>query len=118
MCCSGPFSAYRKEIIDKVKEKYITQYFLGENCTYGDDRHLTNLVPLKKAMTLPSTVIVEFILLYLKQFVDISNSKSSDGIKASIVRCFGQLSLHLNVIFICFMIWSCNLSYRLCWLYH
>lgn len=44
MCCSGPFSAYRKEIIDKVKEKYITQYFLGENCTYGDDRHLTNLV--------------------------------------------------------------------------
>lgn len=44
MCCSGPFSAYRKEIIEKVKEKYITQYFLGENCTYGDDRHLTNLV--------------------------------------------------------------------------
>ena len=44
MCCSGPFSAYRKEIIEAVKEKYITQYFLGENCTYGDDRHLTNLV--------------------------------------------------------------------------
>ena len=44
MCCSGPFSAYRKEIIEEVKEKYITQYFLGENCTYGDDRHLTNLV--------------------------------------------------------------------------
>ncbi|MCA6639914.1 glycosyltransferase family 2 protein [Streptococcus thermophilus] len=30
MCCSGPFSAYRKEIIEKVKEKYITQYFLGK----------------------------------------------------------------------------------------
>ena len=44
MCCSGPFSAYRKEIIEEIKEKYITQYFLGENCTYGDDRHLTNLV--------------------------------------------------------------------------
>lgn len=46
-CCSGPFSAYKKTIIDKIKEKYISQVFLGKKCTYGDDRHLTNLV-LKK----------------------------------------------------------------------
>ena len=44
MCCSGPFAAYRKFLIDKVKEKYVSQYFLGEKCTYGDDRHLTNLI--------------------------------------------------------------------------
>ena len=44
MCCSGPFSAYRKSVIDKIKDDYVTQYFLGEKCTYGDDRHLTNLV--------------------------------------------------------------------------
>ncbi|SJZ71538.1 hyaluronan synthase [Pilibacter termitis] len=44
MCCSGPFSAYRTEIVNKVKDEYVSQYFLGENCTYGDDRHLTNLV--------------------------------------------------------------------------
>lgn len=44
MCCSGPFSAYRKDIIDAVKEKYVTQKFLGKLCTFGDDRHLTNLV--------------------------------------------------------------------------
>ena len=44
MCCSGPFSAYRKEIINNVKEKYVSQYFLGKLCTFGDDRHLTNLV--------------------------------------------------------------------------
>lgn len=44
MCCSGPFSAYRREVIDKIKEQYISQRFLGHQCTFGDDRHLTNLV--------------------------------------------------------------------------
>jgi hyaluronan synthase len=44
MCCSGPFSAYRRSVIDAVKEDYITQKFLGKTCTFGDDRHLTNLV--------------------------------------------------------------------------
>lgn len=44
LCCSGPLSGYRSEIISKVKEKYVKQKFLGQICTYGDDRHLTNLV--------------------------------------------------------------------------
>lgn len=43
-CCSGPFSAYRWEVFDEVKKDYIKQRFLGKTCTYGDDRHLTNLV--------------------------------------------------------------------------
>ena len=44
LCCSGPLSAYRTEIIRKVKWRYVNQAFLGRKCTYGDDRHLTNLV--------------------------------------------------------------------------
>lgn len=44
MCASGPFSAYRRTIIDEVRESYISQTFLGRACTFGDDRHLTNLV--------------------------------------------------------------------------
>jgi EAL domain-containing protein (putative c-di-GMP-specific phosphodiesterase class I)/cellulose synthase/poly-beta-1,6-N-acetylglucosamine synthase-like glycosyltransferase len=44
MCASGPFSAYRRSIIDQVHEAYISQRFLGRSCTFGDDRHLTNLV--------------------------------------------------------------------------
>jgi hyaluronan synthase len=44
MCASGPFSAYRRTIIDQVRESYVSQQFLGEACTFGDDRHLTNLV--------------------------------------------------------------------------
>jgi hyaluronan synthase len=44
MCASGPFSAYRRSIIDQVREAYINQRFLGSACSFGDDRHLTNLV--------------------------------------------------------------------------
>lgn len=44
LCCSGPLAAYRSSILGDIKDKYITQEFLGDLCTYGDDRHLTNLV--------------------------------------------------------------------------
>ena len=44
MCCSGPFSAYRKVLINELKDEYVAQRFLGQTCTFGDDRHLTNLV--------------------------------------------------------------------------
>lgn len=43
-CCSGVLSAYRKKIIKPLMDKYVHQKFLNEECTYGDDRHLTNLV--------------------------------------------------------------------------
>ena len=44
MCCSGPFSAFRGELIRGLKEEYVVQSFFGRRCTFGDDRHLTNLI--------------------------------------------------------------------------
>lgn len=44
LCCSGPLAAYRNSIIQNVKDAYVSQKFLGQCCTYGDDRHLTNLI--------------------------------------------------------------------------
>jgi hyaluronan synthase/N-acetylglucosaminyltransferase len=44
LCCSGPFSAYKANLIKQIQDKYIHQTFLNHPCTYGDDRHLTNLV--------------------------------------------------------------------------
>lgn len=43
-CVSGPLGAYRRDIIDTIKHKFVNQTFRGQKCTYGDDRHLTNLV--------------------------------------------------------------------------
>ena len=44
MCMSGVLAIYRRHLIDEVKDRYINQTFGGRPCTFGDDRHLTNLV--------------------------------------------------------------------------
>lgn len=44
LCCSGPLAAYRRDVLERVWDSYTTQTFRGVPCTYGDDRHLTNLV--------------------------------------------------------------------------
>lgn len=44
MCCSGPLAAYRADVADQVMGMYTNQMFLGKRCTFGDDRHLTNLI--------------------------------------------------------------------------
>jgi hypothetical protein len=43
-CVSGPLGGYRRDLIEKIKDKFVEQRFLGRICTFGDDRHLTNLV--------------------------------------------------------------------------
>lgn len=40
-CCCGVFSAYRASVVDDCLEDYCSQRFLGTECTFGDDRHLT-----------------------------------------------------------------------------
>jgi hyaluronan synthase len=42
MCVSGPLGVYKTEHFSKILNDWHTQEFLGERCTYGDDRHLTN----------------------------------------------------------------------------
>lgn len=43
-CCSGCFSAYRREAVLPVLDEWERQTFLGAPCTHGDDRALTNRV--------------------------------------------------------------------------
>lgn len=42
-CVSGPLGIYRSDVLREIIDKWINQRFLGSLCTYGDDRHLTNL---------------------------------------------------------------------------
>lgn len=73
MCCTGVISAYKNEIIQNVKEIYVSQTFLGKECTYGDDRHLTNLVLMNGYQTVYEsqaigwTDVPKNIKQYLKQ---------------------------------------------------
>ena len=43
-CCPGCFAAYRREAILPLVDGWEHQHFLGVECTYGDDRALTNRV--------------------------------------------------------------------------
>jgi hyaluronan synthase len=43
LCCSGPLSAYRHSFLVAVEHDYLNERFMGQICTFGDDRHLTNL---------------------------------------------------------------------------
>jgi N-acetylglucosaminyltransferase len=44
LCCSGPFSAYRRAALTPVWDAYLSQTFMGRPSVAGDDLHLTNLV--------------------------------------------------------------------------
>jgi hyaluronan synthase len=43
-CCSGCFSAYRREAVAPKLDRWEHQRFLGNQTTFGDDRSLTNCV--------------------------------------------------------------------------
>jgi hyaluronan synthase len=43
-CCSGCFAAYRRAAVAPLLDAWEHQRFLGVECTYGDDRALTNRV--------------------------------------------------------------------------
>lgn len=43
-CVAGPFGLYRINTIRKIIEPWMNQTFMGKECTFGDDRHLTNLI--------------------------------------------------------------------------
>lgn len=47
-CCSGALSLWKKEIILKTANLYLSQQFMGKKCVAGDDRYLTCLFALHK----------------------------------------------------------------------
>src|SRR3989344_9583145 len=43
-CCPGCCSAYRKKYLLEILDQWMNQKFLGVECTFGDDRSLTNYI--------------------------------------------------------------------------
>ncbi len=72
-CCSGAFSAYRREAAEQAMPEWLEQSFLGTKSTYGDDRSLTNHV-LKWEWTVlyapdarAKTMVPERMRVFLRQ---------------------------------------------------
>ena len=43
-CIAGPLGMYKTSSISEIQKEWLEQTFLGQECTFGDDRHLTNLL--------------------------------------------------------------------------
>lgn len=71
-CCPGCCSAYRKAYLDEFLDAWLNQKFLGDQCTFGDDRSLTNFI-IKKYRAVYSaeakahTVVPENFRKYMRQ---------------------------------------------------
>ncbi|NLG63286.1 MAG: glycosyltransferase [Candidatus Cloacimonetes bacterium] len=44
MCCPGALSAYRRDLVTRFQDEWVTQTFLGQPASIGEDRAMTNLV--------------------------------------------------------------------------
>lgn len=71
LCCSGPFTIYKGGLLRKLLPKYTNQFFFGQKCTYGDDRHLTNLVLSEgqKTVYLPFVQAYTFVPSTIKEYI-------------------------------------------------
>lgn len=47
-CCSGALSLWKKDVILKTADLYLSQRYMGKKCIAGDDRYLTCLFALHK----------------------------------------------------------------------
>lgn len=58
LCIAGPMGCYKVSLIRDVLDTWVNQRFLGNRCTYGDDRHLTNRILMqgKKVVYTPLAV--------------------------------------------------------------
>ena len=71
-CCPGCCSAYRRAYLNEFIDEWLGQTFLGEPCTFGDDRSLTNFVIRKynavySSEALAYTVVPDTFGKYVKQ---------------------------------------------------
>ena len=96
LVCSGPLSAYRREVLIDNLEKYESQMFLGAPVQYGDDRCLTNYAiqygkTVYQSTAVCETDVPETLTKFLKQQVRWNNSffrESIIGLKIGFKRPF------------------------------
>jgi hyaluronan synthase len=70
MCCSGCFSAYRRDAVAPVLDDWLDQTFLGQPSTFGDDRSLTNFVLHRwRVLYAPDAQAYTNVPEHLKQFL-------------------------------------------------
>lgn len=89
-CCSGCCSAYRRSHLMEILDDWQNQKFLGVQCTYGDDRSLTNFLLKKGYITLyapealSTTIVPNTWRKFLKQQLRWKKSWTRESLIASL----------------------------------
>lgn len=87
-CLSGPLSCYRKDLVLENSQAWITQKFLGQPATFGDDRSMTNFI-LKTHRTgyqdnaICSTIVPSKTRIFLKQQMRWKRSWLRESLRAT-----------------------------------
>lgn len=109
LCVAGPMACYKVDCLKIILEEWYNQKFLGERCTFGDDRHLTNRVLLKGKKVVYTPYALGYTdspsdwIIYLRQQTRWSKSYFREFL-------FNLQSIHLHPIWMCFELFY-NVSY-------
>ena len=87
-CLSGPLACYRKELVMKNIDKWLSQSFLGQKATFGDDRAMTNFIlrgyrTAYQDTAVCSTVVPNQYKVFLKQQMRWKRSWLRESLMAS-----------------------------------
>jgi hyaluronan synthase len=121
-CCPGCCSAYRRAYLMEFVDDWLHQKFFGGECTFGDDRSLTNFTIRKyEAVYSPSakayTVVPDTMRKYMKQqqrwkkswiretFIATTFMWRKNPVAATFFYLYTFLALISPVVFIRAMIW-------------
>jgi len=124
-CTSGPMSAYRKDLVLKNLDNYLTQTHLGKKCTFGDDRHLTALIlreghsvffqKTAKAKTMAPITFKSFAIQQLRwnrSFWRENFLATKWMWRRSIYLSFGTImDMLLPFLYFASLVWSISISY-------
>lgn len=101
LCVAGPMACYKMDVLKEIMDEWYNQKFLGERCTFGDDRHLTNRVLLKGKKVIYTKYAIGYTdtpsnwSVYLRQQTRWSKSYFREFI-------FNMQSIHLHPIWMCY----------------
>jgi len=120
LCACGSLAAWRREVLVDDLDDFVTQRFLGERCTYGDDRRLTNyalraggrvvLVPEAVA----HTATPERISHYLRQQARWSRSFLRESLWAVLHLPLGKPAMWLSLVdLVTWFVFSATVIYAL-----
>jgi hyaluronan synthase len=121
-CCPGCCSAYRRTYVMEFVDEWLHQKFLGTECTFGDDRSLTNFTIRKyEAVYSPRakayTVVPDTLGKYMKQqqrwkkswiretFIAATFMWQKNPVAATFFYLYTFLALISPVVFIRAMVW-------------